>query len=105
MGGESGGGEEKKKKKKEEERKERERKGEEEKGVVRREPREEERREVKVVLTDEGRRIAAELFERVAAINRNILAPLDASECVALDAMLGRLQAGADGAEPAPLMR
>ena len=59
------------------------------------------RREVHVFLTDEGRRIAAELFEQVAAINRDILAPLDATERLALDSMLDRLQAEADGAEPA----
>jgi hypothetical protein len=43
--------------------------------------------------------MAAELFERVAAINRDILAPLDASERLALDSMLCRLQAAADGDE------
>jgi len=59
------------------------------------------RREVHVFLTDEGRRIAAELFEQVAAINRDILAPLDATERLALDSMLDRLQAEADGAGPA----
>jgi DNA-binding MarR family transcriptional regulator len=68
-----------------------------EKNLVRRQPRPSDRREVHVFLTDEGRRIAAELFEQVAAINRDILAPLDASERLALDSMLGRLQAGADG--------
>lgn len=67
-----------------------------EKSLVRRQPRPSDRREVHVHLTDEGRRIATELFEQVAAINRNILAPLSASERLALDAMLDRLQAGAD---------
>ncbi len=70
-----------------------------EKNLVRREPRPSDRREVHVFLTDEGRRIATELFEQVAAINRDILAPLDANERLALDSMLSRLQAGADGGE------
>jgi len=71
-----------------------------EKNLVRRQPKPSDRREVHVHLTEEGRRIAAELFEQVVAINRDILAPLDASERLALDSMLGRLQAGADGDEP-----
>jgi len=70
-----------------------------EKNLVRRQPKPSDRREVHVHLTEEGRRIAAELFEQVAAINRDILAPLDASERLALDTMLDRLQTGADGAE------
>jgi DNA-binding MarR family transcriptional regulator len=70
-----------------------------EKNLVLRQPKASDRREVHVFLTDEGRRIAAELFEQVVAINRNILAPLNASERLALDAMLDRLQAEADGAE------
>jgi DNA-binding MarR family transcriptional regulator len=68
-----------------------------EKHLVRREPKPSDRREVHVFLTDEGRRIAAELFEQVAAINRNILAPLSDNERLALDSILRRLQAGADG--------
>ena len=72
------------------------------KSLVRRQPKPSDRREVHVYLTDEGRRIAAELFEQVEAINRDILAPLGASERLALDAMLDRLQAEADRVEQGP---
>ena len=68
------------------------------KNLLHRVPRPSDRREVHVFLTDEGRRIAAELFERVAAINRDILAPLSDDERLALDTVLVRLQARADGA-------
>lgn len=66
------------------------------KKLQRRQPRPSDRREVHVYLTDEGRRIAAELFERVATINRDILAPLGADERLLLGALLARLQARAD---------
>ncbi len=66
------------------------------KKLLRRQPRPSDRREVHVYLTDEGRRIAAELFERVATINRDILAPLGADERLLLGALLARLQARAD---------
>ena len=72
------------------------------KQLLRRQPKPSDRREVHVYLTDEGRRIAADLFRRVAAINLDILTPLDADERLALSAMLGRLQARADDAEQAP---
>lgn len=73
-----------------------------EKKLLRRQPKPSDRREVHVYLTDEGRRIAADLFERVAAINRDILAPLGVDERQALGAMLGRLQARADDVMQAP---
>lgn len=72
------------------------------KGLLSRRPRPSDRREVHLHLTDEGRRIAIELFERVAAINLEILAPLDASERLALDAMLSRLQSQADNGQRTP---
>lgn len=68
-----------------------------EKNLVRRQPKASDRREVHVFLTDEGRRIAAELFEQVTVINRDILAPLSDNERLALDSILCRLQTGADG--------
>ncbi len=75
-----------------------------EKDLVRRQPKASDRREVHVFLTNEGRRIATALFEQVAAINRDILAPLDANERVVLDKMLDRLQTEADRAERLPAL-
>ena len=72
-----------------------------EKNLLRRQPKPSDRREVRVYLTEQGRRVAVELFERVAAINRDILAPLIADERLALDATLSRLQSQADSAKQA----
>lgn len=72
-----------------------------EKNLLRRQPKPSDRREVRVYLTEQGRRVAVELFERVAAINRDILAPLSADERLALDATLSRLQSQADSAKQA----
>ena len=66
------------------------------KRLVLRQPKPSDRREIHVFLTDEGRRIAAELFERVAAINRDILAALTDDERRALSTILCHLQARAD---------
>lgn len=70
------------------------------KGLLRRQPRPADRREVHVFLTDDGRRIASELFERVAAINRALLAPLSAEQRAVLDTLLDRLQAQAERPDP-----
>jgi DNA-binding MarR family transcriptional regulator len=70
------------------------------KGLLHRQPRPADRREVHVFLTDEGRRIAGELFERVAAINRALLGPLSVDERVLLDTLLDRLQTQAERPDP-----
>lgn len=71
-----------------------------EKGLVRREPKPSDRREVHVFLTDEGRRVYAEVFPRVAAIQRDLLAPFSAAERRQFDDLLARLQAQARRLNP-----
>lgn len=65
------------------------------KGLARREPRPANRREVRVFLTDAGRRLYAEMFPRVAAVQRDLLASFSAEERAVLDELLARLQARA----------
>lgn len=65
------------------------------KGLVRREPKPSDRREVHVFLTDEGRRVYGDVFPRVAAIQRELLAPFSAAERRQLGAFMDRLQASA----------
>ncbi|MDM7948955.1 MarR family transcriptional regulator [Hydrogenophaga sp.] len=73
-----------------------------EKALIQRQPRPSDRREVHVSLTAEGRRIAGELFSKVAEINHALMAGLSAIERQQLDALLVRLQAQADAtASPA----
>ena len=50
------------------------------------------RRQVQVALTDAGRALYEALFPRVAALNAELLACLDAGQAQALDAALARLQ-------------
>lgn len=66
-----------------------------EKGLVRREPKPSDRREVHLFLTDKGRRVYAEVFPRIAAIQRELLAPLSDAERLLLDSLIERLQARA----------
>ena len=66
-----------------------------EKGLIRRQPRPSDRREVHVSLTEEGRRIATELFPQVAEINHTLMAGLSVDERQQLDTLLDRLQAQA----------
>ncbi|MBL8371341.1 MAG: MarR family transcriptional regulator [Burkholderiaceae bacterium] len=78
------------------------------KGLVRREPKPSDRREVHVYLTDEGRRVYREVFPRIAAIQRDLLAPFSEAECRQFSELIARLQASASrlnpaGAGPAPL--
>ncbi|WP_310567811.1 MarR family transcriptional regulator [Hydrogenophaga sp.] len=70
------------------------------KGLVRREPKPSDRREVHVFLTDEGRRVYAVVFPRIAAIQRELLAPFSAAERRLLSEMLARLQASATRLNP-----
>lgn len=62
------------------------------KGLVRREPKPSDRREVHVFLTDRGRALYAEVFPRIAAIQRELLSPFSAEERRVLGASLDRLQ-------------
>ncbi len=62
------------------------------KGLVRREPKPSDRREVHVFLTERGRALYAEVFPRIAAIQRDLLTPFNAEERRTLDEWLGRLQ-------------
>lgn len=65
------------------------------KGLVRRVPKPSDRREVHVYLTDEGRRVYAEVFPRIAAIQRDLLAPFSDDERRTLSECLMRLQLSA----------
>jgi DNA-binding MarR family transcriptional regulator len=71
-----------------------------EKGMVRREPRPSDRREVHVFLTEEGRRVYAEVFPRIAAIQRDLLSPFSDDERRQFSAHLARLQASATRLNP-----
>ncbi len=66
------------------------------KKLVVRQPRPSDRREVHVFLSDEGRRLYGEIYPRVAAINRELVAGLDAVQLGQLDAMLDALQIQAE---------
>ncbi len=70
------------------------------KGLVRREPKPSDRREVHVFLTDAGRRVHAEVFPRIAAIQRDLLAPFSAAERCQIGDFLTRLQAQASRLNP-----
>ena len=50
------------------------------KQLVRREPKPSDRREVRVYLTDEGRRVYGEVLPRIAAIQRELLAPFSTEQ-------------------------
>lgn len=71
-----------------------------EKGMVRREPRPSDRREVHLFLTEEGRRVYAEVFPRIAAIQRDLLSPFSDDERRQFGAHLARLQASATRLNP-----
>lgn len=71
-----------------------------EKGLVRREPKPSDRREVHVYLTDEGRRVYREVFPRIAAIQRDLLAPFSEAECRQFSELIARLQASASRLNP-----
>lgn len=70
------------------------------KGLLRREPKPSDRREVHVYLTDEGRRVYDEVFPRIAAIQRELLAPFTEAECEQFSALIARLQASASRLNP-----
>lgn len=65
------------------------------KGLVRREPKPSDRREVHLYLTDRGRALYAEVFPRIAAIQRELLNPFSAEERHVLGEWIDRLQQGA----------
>ncbi len=65
------------------------------KGLVRREPKPSDRREVHVFLTDRGRALYAEVFPRIAAIQRELLSPFSADERRVLGESIDRLQQSA----------
>jgi DNA-binding MarR family transcriptional regulator len=70
------------------------------KGLVRRTVRTGDRRAVALHLTEQGQAVNAALLPRVAAINRELLSVLSASELDLLDDLLLRLQAQADAMTP-----
>jgi DNA-binding MarR family transcriptional regulator len=70
------------------------------KKLVRREPRPSDRREVHVFLTDEGRRLYGEVFPRVAAIQRELLAPFSAAQRAQFSELLALLQTQASRLNP-----
>ena len=70
------------------------------KGLVRREPKPSDRREVHVFLTDEGRRVYAEVFPRIAAIQRDLLSPFSDEERRQFSGLIARLQASASRLNP-----
>lgn len=71
-----------------------------EKGLLRREPKPSDRREVHVFLTDEGRRVHAEVLPRIAAIQRELLSPFSDEERRQFSEHLVRLQASASRLNP-----
>ena len=66
-----------------------------EKKLVRREPKPSDRREVHVFLTDEGRRVYAEVFPRIAVIQRELLAPFSTEQRERLSELMDLLLAQA----------
>ncbi|MDT4875791.1 Multidrug resistance operon repressor [compost metagenome] len=74
------------------------------KGLVRREPKPSDRREVHVYLTDEGRRVYAEVFPRIAAIQRELLAPFSAAQRAQFSELMDLLQAQARRLNPGRLL-
>ena len=70
------------------------------KGLVRRTVRTGDRRAVALHLTEQGQAVNAALLPRVAAINRELLSVLSASELDLLDTLLLRLQGQADAMTP-----
>ena len=65
------------------------------KGLVRREPKPSDRREIHVFLTERGRAVYAEVFPRIAAIQRDLLSPFSDAERRQFSEHLARLQASA----------
>ena len=70
------------------------------KGLISRRPRPSDRREVHVFLTDEGRRLYAEVFPRVAGIHRELLAPFSAAQRAQFSELLALLQMQASRLNP-----
>jgi DNA-binding MarR family transcriptional regulator len=71
-----------------------------EKQLVRRAPKPSDRREVHVYLTDEGRRVYAEVFPRITAIQRELLAPFSAAQREQFSGLMDLLQAQASRLNP-----
>jgi DNA-binding MarR family transcriptional regulator len=65
------------------------------KKLVRREPKPSDRREVHVYLTDEGRRVYAEVFPRIATIQRELLTPFSTEQRERLSELMDLLLAQA----------
>lgn len=65
------------------------------KKLITRQPRPSDRREVHVFLTDEGRRVYAQILPRVMAINRELVSSLSALQRQQLDEVVNALQAQA----------
>lgn len=65
------------------------------KKLVLREPKPSDRREVHVFLTDEGRRVYGEVLPRIAAIQRELLAPFSAAQREQLSELMDLLLAQA----------
>lgn len=71
------------------------------KQLVRREPKPSDRREVRVFLTESGRRVYAEILPRIAAIQRELLAPLSVRQRQQFSELMDLLQAQARRMNPA----
>jgi len=70
------------------------------KQLVRREPKPSDRREVRVYLTDEGRRVHGEVLPRIAAIQRELLAPFSPEQREQFSELMDLLQAQARRLNP-----
>lgn len=70
------------------------------KGLLRREPKPSDRREVHVFLTERGRAVYAEVFPRIAAIQRDLLSPFSDEERQQFSKLITRLQASASRLNP-----
>lgn len=70
------------------------------KGLLRREPKPSDRREVHVFLTERGRAVYADVFPRIAAIQRELLATFSDAEQRQFSDFMARLQASATRLNP-----
>jgi DNA-binding MarR family transcriptional regulator len=70
------------------------------KSLVRREPKPSDRREVHVFLTDEGRRVRSEIFPRIVAIQRELLAPFSLEQRERFSEFMDLLQGQARSLNP-----
>ncbi|MBX3608801.1 MAG: MarR family transcriptional regulator [Hydrogenophaga sp.] len=66
------------------------------KQLIERRPKPSDRREVHIFLSERGRAVHDDVFPRIAAINRELVAELSAEERAVLDRAVARIQATAD---------